>query len=89
MDCLALIEWKGTLQEALSLARYISSDRIFFFAFDITFWIFVIAAYFKEKQFGRRLRRKVFGAPGLEATLSVKRVMKVGMLLFWLTVLPP
>ncbi len=70
MDCL---EWKGTLQEALSLARYVSSDRIFFFVFEIAFWILVIAAYFKEKQFGRRLRRRVFGPPGLEATLSVKR----------------
>ncbi|HAF21428.1 MAG TPA: hypothetical protein DCK93_00715 [Blastocatellia bacterium] len=73
MDCLALLDWTGPLGKASLLIRLVSSDRIFFFAFEIAFWLFVIAAYLKEKQFGRRLRRKIFGPPGLEATLSVKR----------------
>ena len=73
MDSLVLLNWTSLLGKALLLMRVVSSDRIFFFAFEVAFWVLVISAYFKEKQFGRRLRRKIFGPPGLEATLSVKR----------------
>jgi len=59
-----------TFQRILIL---ITDDRFTFSAFQIGFCILVLVAFVKDKQFLRRIRRRVFGPPSLEVSASVKR----------------
>ena len=72
MNNISFPHWQSNSDNLLPTLSLITNDLFIFTAFQIVFWVIVVLAYLKEKQFVGRIRR-LFGPPSLEGRLSVKR----------------